>query len=198
MTFYRHRAIGPGSAGDIWVTTMHSQSELGIDNVSNAWADFVTGFFTDTMQDLWSTTTGVHEAITDQLDPITGKNVAQITDVANVVGTGTGATVSPRTCVVVSLKTTLPTRAGRGRMFLPSPDSSHYATTGELTDATATAIASGFASKLTIFRGVATPVIYHRSTKTGTPVERIRVSTTLGTQRRRTNKVTGFDAISLF
>lgn len=190
MTVYRHRVTGPGSAGDVWVTTLHSSSANTLASVHTAWTTFVNSFLSGTMNAMWNTHTSATGTITDQLDPLTGKNVAQAVSGISQVGTGVGGSVSPRTCLVVGLRTTLPTRAGRGRMYWPSPDDSHFQTSGKYVDADCTTINTGFATALTTFKATSQPVIFHRAFRTFDSVTTSTVGDVPGTQRRRTNKVT--------
>lgn len=189
MTVFRHRVTGPGAAGDIWVSTMHSSSANTLASVHTAWTTFINTFCSGTMNAMWNTHVSATETITDQLDPITGKNVAQALSGISQVGTGTGGSVSPRVCMVIGLRTALPTRAGRGRMYWVSPDDSHYATTGKFVDADATTINTAFATALTTFKATSTPVIYHRTSHTFDVVTTTTIGDVPGTQRRRTNKV---------
>lgn len=190
MTFYRHRVIGPGSAGDVWVSTMHSDSTVGIDAVHNAWQALWINFWTDTYKALVTPQVQITQLVTDQLDPLTGANVAQKTTAVNYVGTGAGTTVSPRNCLLLSFITTLPTRRGRGRMYLPSPDSSHYANTGSFVTGLGLAVAEGWQSQIdSQFGADPAQTIYHRDTHTGTPVIGVKVGNVPATMRSRTNKV---------
>lgn len=189
MTKYRHRISGPGPAGDIWVTTLHSSSILGdLAGVHAGFVTFAENFLNDTYKALCSPQFHATQLVTDQLDDVTGKNVAQLSQDISIVGTGAGATVSPRSCLIVSLKTIVPTRAGRGRMYFPSPDSSHYASTGEFTTAVTDTVSAGFVAALAALAAVSAPVIYHRATKGASGISEVRVGTIPGTQTRRTNK----------
>ncbi len=191
MTFFRHRAIGPGSAGDVWVTTLHSEGAGLIDAAHAAWEAIWSAFWVGTYGPLVTPQQQITQLVTDQLDPLSGKNVVQQQSAPHYVGTGAGKTVSPRSCLILSFFSALPTRAGRGRMFLPSPDSTHYAATGEFVDGLNQTIADAW--KTAMFgqfdaQGMH-PVIYHRSTKTGTNITGVKVGTVAGTMRSRTNKV---------
>lgn len=189
MPVFRHRVTGPGSAGDIWVSTLHSNSAGSLAAVHTAWTTLINTFITGTMGALWNTHQSATETITDQLDPVTGKNVAQASSAISLVGTGSGGSVSPRTCMVIGLRTALPTRAGRGRMYWPSPDDGHFQTSGVYASADVTTVANGFATALTTFKATATPVVFHRKTLTFDTITNTSVGVIPGTQRRRTNKV---------
>lgn len=188
MPYFRHRVTGPGSAGDVWVATMHSNSANTLTAVHTAWTAFINTFFSGTYNALCTPQQSATGTVTDQLDPVTGKNAAQASSVIAQVGTGGGATPSPRSCMVISFQSALPTRAGRGRMFLPSPDMSHYDNQGKFLAAAAAAVSTAFANGLTTFKATSTPVIYHRAAKTGTNITGVKVGIIVGTQRRRTNK----------
>lgn len=189
MTTFRHRVTGPGPAGDIWTCTLHSVSGQSLTTVHAAWASAVQGFINSTLGPLWPTETQATAVWTDQLDPVTGRNVAQAYSAGDWKGTGTGLQLPQRAAVIVGLRTALPTRSGRGRMFWPAPDSTHLTTTGLLASATAQTIATGWASQLQTMTGTTQPVIFHRKTKTSDSITSVTVGQVLGTQRRRTNKV---------
>lgn len=189
MTIYRHRVTGPGSAGDVWVSTMHSSSAGSLAAVHTAWTALVNNFISGTLGAMWNTHVQANGTITDQLDPVTGKNVAQASTAISQIGTGSGGSVSPRNCVVIGLRTSVPTRAGRGRMYWPSPDDSHYQTNGLLVAADVTTIDTGFGTALTTFKATSTPVIFHRKTLTFDTVINTSTGIIPGTQRRRTNKI---------
>jgi hypothetical protein len=188
MTLYRHRVMGPGSAGDVWVSTLHSEGAAGLDEAHGAFNAFVNAAIGLHLHNMWATTTAVSQTVTDQLDPLTWKNVAQTTSDIAIQGTSTGKAPSPRACIVIGLRTVLPTRGGRGRMFMPSPSADHYAVTGKFVAADVQEVAGAFADALLTMRATITPVIAHRSNRQWTPITRVTVGDIPGTQRRRTNK----------
>jgi hypothetical protein len=189
MTFYRHRVSGPGSAGDVWTTTMHSSGAANLATVHAAWGAVINTFWTGTYGAMLPNEVGANEIVTDQIDAVTGRNTAQARSAVAYLGTGAGATGSPRVCTVIGLKTALPTRSGRGRMFWPAPDSGHLTPTGLLVSADAGTIATAFGNALTTFKATSSPVIWHESTKSVDNITIVSVGIILGTQRRRTNKV---------
>jgi hypothetical protein len=130
MTFFRHTASGPGAAGDIWVTTMHSSGSGTVAATHTAWQTFVTSWMSGGYGAMIPNDTSITDLRTDQLDSISGKNNAQTKSGVSLVGTGAGATQSPRDALIVGLRTALPTRSGRGRMFWPAIDATHMTATG--------------------------------------------------------------------
>jgi hypothetical protein len=190
MTLFRHRVSGPGSAGDVWVSTLHSTGAASLAEAHNAWFSFLNSAISNHLVGWWVPATSARTAITDQLDELTGKNVAQKTSALNIIGSDTGSATSPRDCVVVGLRTDLPTRAGRGRMYLPGPSGDHYTATGRFIQAEMGMIAQDFAGEIERMSAVVQPVIYHRAERTTTPITRVTVGDIPGVQRRRTNKDT--------
>lgn len=190
MTVYRHRLSGPGPAGDVWVSTLHTVGIASLVDAHEAFRQFCTDSIGAHLKTYWPVTTEMNNITTDQLDEFTWRNVAQLSDLNTIVGTSVGKQVSQRDCLVVGLRTPTPTRAGRGRMFLPSPSADHYSATGEFIDAELTLLAADFSAALATLRGTVQPVIAHRATKTTTPITRVTIGNIPGIQRRRTNKVT--------
>lgn len=171
------------------MTTMHSNSTGNLAEAHNAWRAVWANFWGDTYGALVTPQTKITEVITDQLDPIAGTNVGQLVSNDAYTGTGTGKTVSPRSCMILSFTTALPTRSGRGRMYLPSPDSNSYANTGEFTADVCAAVSAAWAFNINSDMSSPTfPVVYHRQLHTGTRITGVKVGTIPGTQRRRTNK----------
>jgi len=203
MTLYRHRVSGPGSAGDIWTTTMHSSGAASLATVHAAWTTFVNSFITSVLGPMWPNEVGATQTLTDQLDANGLHNVGQLTSSISGGGTGVGGTLSPRSCVVIGLRSSVPTKAGRGRMYWPAPDATHLLGTGNLASADAAALSTGFSTRLTTFKATSQPVILHRGHDArivgGVPeplvpstfdnIVSVTVGVVLGTQRRRTNRV---------
>jgi hypothetical protein len=109
---------GPGAAGDVWTTTLHSQSASTLANAHTAFVTLVSGFITTTLAPMWPNDISANSVITDQLDATTGKNVSQTSSTVSLPGTGAGATLPGRDALVIGLRTASSTRRGRGRMFV--------------------------------------------------------------------------------
>lgn len=190
MTTYRHRAFGALPQGDSWTVTMHSNGSAALTVAHTAWVAALTAQFAGTYGSSIPIELGCDGAVTDQLDPSTGHNVAQDSSSLSLKGSISGGNLAPqRTAIVFGLRTATPTRAGRGRMFFPGPDVSALTPEGGIDNTTASNLAFDWADALGTFAATITPVIYHRATRTWTPVTSVTVGQVLGTQRRRTNKV---------
>lgn len=165
---------------------MSSSAVLG--DVATAFTTFVDDF-TAVLAPMWATEVQISELILDQLDASGKHNVAQERTAVTIKGSGGGVPLDPRTSVVIGLRTALPTRSGRGRMYWVAPDDTHLTATGLLASTDAASLASGMSTALNTLSGTATPVIFHRASATFTPITTVSVGQVLGTQRRRTNKV---------
>jgi hypothetical protein len=188
MTIYQHTLSGTFSAGDVWNTTLHTSSVNSLSSVHTAFTTAMNTFFSGTYNAMLPTDVSATQTLTNQLDPVTAKNVAQQTTAISQTGTGAGGKPSPRDCVLLSLRTALPQKKGRGRMFLPSVDASHYTATGRLVQADMQTIATGFAAVLTTLLGTATPIIFHKNILGFDVIIAVKVPDLAATQRRRTNK----------
>jgi hypothetical protein len=181
---------GPGSAGDQWISTLHTTSAGNIATVHGAWQDFVANVFVACLRALWTPATAITDMETVALDPITGKQAEAIATGDSMSGTdAVGHILTPRDCIVISKRTALPTKAGRGRMYLPAPSSAHLGTNGLLAGTVATQLATIFASAMTTMKATATPVVYHHATKSVDVITHVGCGQVLGTQTRRTNRV---------
>lgn len=189
MATFRNRVTGPGPAGDIWSCTVHTFGTVSGTTAHAAWNTFLSSVLGTLMEPLWSTETQATESITDQLSDITGKNEAQWRTTLDYKGTGSGLQLPQRSSVVIGLRTSVPTRSGRGRIYLPAPDSTNLTSDGLLSSTVAGNIADAVADALDTLGDVVTPGIYHRETRTITQILQVTVGQVLGTQRRRTNKV---------
>jgi hypothetical protein len=189
VTIYLHRMSGPGAAGDVWISTLHTSGAANLATAHSAWSTFVSAIFNNALKTRWPVPNQITNLQTVSLDAVTGKQTAATSSGVALIGTAAGNAISPRDSIVVSLRTALPTKAGRGRMFLPGPDVGHLGTTGMLTGTDANAIAAAVAAAMTTLKATSQPVVYHTKTKTVDNIITVMVGTVLGSQSRRTNRV---------
>ncbi len=196
MTHFRCSARGHTIDGEQFVFTMHvSQAVVVASDVLSPWQDAVTAMWgtgtgtTAGLAQLYALDFGIDQVIVDELDPVTGKNVRQAQVGLSLAGESADEPLPPQNAVVVSLRTALPTRAGRGRFYLPGP----VVTTlvgGRLTAGIVTTVVNAAADLIgTMNDSGATVEIYHRTSKTGTAVTSFDVGDVLDTQRRRRDKL---------
>lgn len=195
MAFYRGTIKGHLEGGEIFNCTIHFDQVTGqAATGASALADAVTLMWSGTntpagnITALYPAAIGVDSVVMDELDDA-GRNVAQGRTSLALVGTGTDEPLPPQNAMVVSLRSNTPTRAGRGRFFLPSP----VVTTvidQRLDSAAQTDVLNGALAMLNHMSGLGfTPVIRHRFDTTVTEVVTIDVGDVFDTQRRRRNKL---------
>jgi hypothetical protein len=196
MTIYRHTARGTLINGEIFTFGVHSQKTAGVlADADTAWQSSLADMWlgsdapNDAIGHLYPAATTVVEAVTTELDPVTGKNVAQLRSAPGLVGTGSGAALPPQLAICVSLRTVKPTRAGRGRFFLPAPIVS-VSNVGRL-DATAQdQVDAAAALMLNDMQTFTYPVvILHRSTMTTDLVTSVDVGDVFDTITTRRDKL---------
>lgn len=193
MTVFRHRATGTHTGGgEQWTFGLYSEGTGTVDEAESAWDSGVTSFFTS-MGAAIPSTVSVLTTSTASIDETTG---AQITrrELANAAaGTGTAESLPFQVTPVVSLRTLLATRAGRGRFYAPSLGVDQISG-GRMLPAARTALADAALAMLQqlMISGLI-PVIFHRTASAGveqfsrTQIVSLDVGDVLDTQRRRRN-----------
>lgn len=201
MTLYRLQAKGPGAGGDFWSTSMHVESTRTIQSVHTGFESFLATFLDASILALWPNEQHCNQAVTTSITEADGKNIFQVSSAVDHVGIGTGGTISQRSATVIGMVDGTPTRAGRGRMYWPPPESTALDAQGLLTSANATLFASKFKAAVDALDVADQLVIYHRPLKAGpggvpaaragstSAVTGVKVGIIIGTQRRRTNRV---------
>lgn len=195
MANYRGTVSGHLEGGEIFNFTIHFRAAIDqAVTMATDLADAVTLMWSGTntpagnIEALYPAAIGVDGVKVDELDS-SGRNVSQGLASLALVGTGTGEALPPQNAVVVSLRTLLPTRAGRGRFYLPSPVVSTVL--DQRLDSTAqTDILNGALAMLQHMAGLTwQPIIFHRGGQTPDDVVSIDVGDVFDNQRRRRNKL---------
>lgn len=196
MTVFRNTAGGALINGERFTFSIHTEKAAGdIVTAASLWSDAIdllwNGAATpaDSIKQLYPAATTVDDLVTTELSPTTGKNVAQAVTAPALAGTGSGAALPPQTAICVSLRTSLPTRAGRGRFFLPAPIVAE-SSSGRL-NATAQGQVLAAVTGMLQFLGtnLYPAVIYHRDDRTTTLVTSTDVGDVFDTIRRRRDKL---------
>lgn len=127
MTIYRVTTFGHMQTGEEWNTTWHVQAVTGLaSTIATTAGDAITAAWSGTtgpagrLDTYYTADIGVDGVRVDELDNF-GKNVDQAVVTLSLVGTSTDELLPPNCAVAASLRTSKPTRHGRGRNFLPSP-----------------------------------------------------------------------------
>lgn len=196
MTFYRLTARGHLPQGEIFTFTLHCNNISGtLSGAGAAWHTALgllwNGVATpaDSIKQIISTTIGIDASVVDALDPLTGKNDAQLTTAETLVGTNATDPLVNQDAIVVSLRTAKATKAGRGRFYLPPP--SEDQTTAALLQNTPRGQVTTAAQKMIQSLNGAGYIVgvFHRGSITQDNVVSVDVSNVLGTQRRRRDKI---------
>lgn len=125
MALYRLTQRGHIGTEDFWDTTLHAEDTSGnAASILSVFATAVTNLWTnpgtpaDSIAQYVSTDIGVDELTVDEIGD-DNKNIAQARGTLAIPGTSVNASLPPGNSVAVSTRTATPTRAGRGRFYLP-------------------------------------------------------------------------------
>lgn len=195
MTLFYHRFTGACAAGDqfnygwfanstrslaaaqtaavAWNATLWNGATSG-----HGWKDHCVGG--TTMQNVTTVT----------IDQPTGKQLAR-TDTAQVInGVVVGGAMPADVALVVSLRTALPQRSGRGRFYLPQPSAAESTVTGRVISGLVTDLMAALAAAWAAYDSASDrPVIYGRKSRLTNNIVSYNVGDLFDTQRRRENKV---------
>lgn len=182
---------GPGAAGDVWTTRLHTIGTGTVDAAQAAWQVFVSALTgPSALTPLWPNEVRVDTAATYQLDPLTGKSTSLRLGSASVTGAATGDASPPRDCLVVGLRTAKPGPGGRGRLYLPLVARTNLEATGLILPSVQTTVAAHFAATLSDLNIAGfTPVVWRQGSTTGDIITSVTISAVPGNQRRRSNKI---------
>lgn len=195
MPLYRHRFSGTCAAGDIFVFSWWSDSTLSTEQANTAaqnWANILwngdgtnPGYGTHVTADVTLTAVA-----TGEVDINTGRQQTLAESSVDWPGTATGSAMPADVAVVVTLRSILANRSGRGRFYLPQPAVSTASSLGRigvqlqgdlvniLQAAWSDAVAAGL-----------TPIVYSRTYRAIRVVSQYGVGDLYDTQRRRENQI---------
>lgn len=188
MALFRHIAAGT-FPGEIWTFGIHSDGTLSPGDAADLWETNSRAFWSG-IEDHICTDVEFTRATTIQLDESDGSQITRRDREFTDPGTSADACLPFQVTAVVSLRTELATRRGRGRFYVPAmavtaQDAGRLTTTvqGDLADAAQTMI-QGLAS------GGLVTVVLSRDTMNSEEVQTIDVGDVIDTQRRRRNALT--------
>lgn len=196
MPLYQHRYIGHCAAGDQFVFSWWSETSVSIDtSQSNAvqWAeDLWAGPSAGTGWASMSTAgVGIDRITTGEITVATGQQQALRETTTNLVGTAAGDALPAEVALVVSLRTALANRTGRGRFYLPQPAAVTLATDGTLDATVQGQLADALAAAWANANGAGeNPVVYSRTAKATRVITSFDVGDVFDIQTRRQNSLT--------
>lgn len=195
MALYHLRASGVWEESETFTFGLHVTSSASTAAVADSWAAALTeawsgpGTPAGTMAPAYSAGVVINQATAALLTQTSGQQTARADRVVNLVGTSAEDSLPPQIAVVVSLRTEVANRTGRGRFYLPAP-AVNAVTAGRLT----TAIQTNFVNAMTrLFTSLdsagATPVLFSRTTFANTTITSFNIGDVFDTQRSRRNQL---------
>lgn len=195
MPLYRHVFQGKCAAGDVFSYQWHADSVRGLDAAHSAavvWNDTVWNGATvgNGYKDHVTADVAMQQVTTSQINVADGTFLAQKISGQAIAGVAVGNALSARTCMIVSIRTALPRRTGRGRFYLPQPAASNLTTLGRWTadfvnDINA-ALTAAWAAYETVNDHL---VVYSQTFRVVRDANGFNIPDLAGMQRRRDNKV---------
>lgn len=194
MALYQNRFIGTLPEGDTftfswWTDSTQDLATVQAGNVQWAqdlWAGAVDG---EGLEDLLPSSCVLTTVRTGLITQETGQQQAVDEDTVNLPGVATGNSLPNDVALVVSLRTNLANRRGRGRFYLPSLVADTLTAAGRLDPTAQQNIVDSLANAWNGYTGVGDPVVYSRTQRTIEDVISFDVGDLFDTQRRRENKV---------
>lgn len=195
MTVFRHRVNGTFGTQEVWTFGVYSEGSASIDVAETTWDAAVTAFFSAALSARMSTDVQALATSTASIDETTGAQITRRELPNTSAGTSVEESLPYQVTAVVSTRTALATRAGRGRFYVPSLDVAQVEG-GRISAACRTDLADAAQAMMQqLATGGLVPVIFHRTASGGagqfttTQIETIDVGDVLDTQRRRRNKM---------
>lgn len=187
MALYRHTAQG-AFTGEVWSFGLHTLGSLTVAGAEAAWSTAL-GLFWSSADDFIANDVTVTETTTAELDQATGKQLTRVATPSSLVGASAAESLPFQCAPVVSFRTALATRAGRGRIYAPSLAVDQVAA-GKMVSLAQTGLLNGAVAMLQSLQGAGlTPVLYSRTTHATQEILSVDVGDVIDTQRRRRNKL---------
>lgn len=188
MALFRHTVRGVFPA-EQWTFGIHTLGSITVDAAQSAWVAAVADFWSTELAAVYCADVAIQSVVTAELSQPTGKQITRRETQVNHVGTNAAACLPFQVAPVVSLRTALATRAGRGRFYAPSPAVDQQAA-GRLITTAQTALLNSAVAMFTALTGAGlSGVLYSRTTTQTQEITSVDVGDVIDTQRRRRNKL---------
>jgi hypothetical protein len=143
----------------------------------------------DSIKQLIPTVCGIDQCFAVEISALDGKQLGKVVNAEALVGTNANGPLPPQCSCVVSLRSAVFTKAGRGRFYLPT-FATDKVSGGRILAAAVTQVATAAQKMVQSLNGAGyTVCIYHRQTKTHDNVVTVDVGDVFDTQRRRRDKL---------
>lgn len=191
MALYQHRFTGHTAAGENWMFTWWASSSRSAGNAHTAAVTWINAVFDGAtagngLEDHMATTVGLNTVTTVEIDPATGTQISRTDSAVARNGLSASNTLPSDCTVVVSLRTTTPTRSGRGRFYLPPGVVADVTTTGRVATDFITDLGAALAAAWTGYNSVSDrPVVYSRTQRLTRNISSFNIGDLFDTQRGR-------------
>lgn len=189
MPLFQLQYAGHTDEGETWNFSWWADSTGTVDTVAVVANDWLNAFWTGGYDGLCTAGVGVDQINTREIIQGTGQQIRLVQQSSALSGVATGNSFPADVSIVVSLRTLLANRSGRGRFYLPQPAVSTGTAGGRLTSAAQTALMAALLSGFTAASPQVQPVVYSRTLRTFEAITTFNVGDLFDTQRRRENKL---------
>lgn len=192
MALYQHRFQGSCASGDAFGFSWWSDSTSNLATVQAAavtwaatlWAGAVAG---SGWEDQITSGVVLNRIATSLINVADGKQTQIAEDTVAQPGVAIGDALPADVALVVSLRTDLANRSGRGRFYLPQPAALTLTADGKYDTALATTLCDSLEAAWTGYTSAGSPVVYSRTMRAIQPVVSFDVGNLFDSQRRREN-----------
>ena len=195
MALYLLRASGRWGTAETFNFGIHATSSAATAAVAGTWAQALTeawsgaGTPAGALNAAYATTTEIEQATAALLTQTSGQQTARADVDVSLPGTSAEDSLPPQCAVVVSLRTEVANRTGRGRFYLPAP-AVNACTAGLINPAIQQNIVNAWTRAFAALdSGGITPVLFSRTTFVNTTITSFNVGNVFDTQRRRRNQL---------
>lgn len=195
MPLYQHRFSGHTSSNETFMYTWWANSIRSLADAHTAaqtwngllWNGASAG---NGYKDHVTANVGMDTVTTVQITQATGLQTARLDAAQAIPGVAAGPPFPADVALVISLRTVLANRQGRGRFYLPQPAASQVTATGRVLADLITDLGASLAAAWAGYNTANDrPVIYSRVSKSITNVSSFNIGDLFDTQRRRENKL---------
>lgn len=196
MPLFQHRFQGTLASGDIFSFSWWSDTSLTIDTSHGNAVTWATDFWNGVDAASGYSAYAVPEVVlnritTGEITTGTGQQQTLRESTVTLAGAAEASALPADVAIVVSLRSPLANRSGRGRFYLPQPAVNTVTAAGRLAGGPqgdmVTALDNAWANANA---NGETPVIYSRTNRTTVPITSFNIGDLFDTQRRRENALT--------
>lgn len=184
---FQHRFSGTLAGGDSWMCTWWATSGQSIDTVHNAGLAWASAFWgSGGYEAVAPTSVNLTNCTTVEVTDADGKQTFRRDGALALSGSNVSGALPADVAIVVSLRTALANRSGRGRFYLPQPAVNQLDNAdGRIAGTCVSTILAALTNAFTAYVAVGTPVIYSRTKRSTTPITSYDIGNLFDTQRRR-------------